>query len=68
MKSVSQKNVPAPVVPGRAGNNFQCLKDDLLPEFDRCFSALIEDLAQNEFTESDAVDGDQRNRTHAKNW
>ncbi len=28
------------------GNNFNCLKDDLLPEFDRGFSALIEDLAQ----------------------
>jgi hypothetical protein len=28
------------------GNNFRCLKDDLLPEFDRCFSALIEDLDQ----------------------
>ena len=27
------------------GNNFSCLKDDLLPEFDRGFSALIEDLA-----------------------
>jgi len=27
------------------GNNFTCLKDDLLPEFDRGFSALIEDLA-----------------------
>lgn len=26
------------------GNNFGCLKDDLLPEFDRGFSALIEDL------------------------
>lgn len=26
------------------GNNFNCLKDDLLPEFDRAFSALIEDL------------------------
>jgi hypothetical protein len=26
------------------GNNFNCLKDDLLPEFDRGFSALIEDL------------------------
>jgi hypothetical protein len=26
------------------GNNFNCLKDGLLPEFDRCFSALIEDL------------------------
>jgi hypothetical protein len=28
------------------GNNFGCLKDLLLPEFDRGFSALIEDLAQ----------------------
>lgn len=28
------------------GNNFNCLKDDLLPEFDRCYSALIEDLQQ----------------------
>lgn len=28
------------------GNNFNCLKDGLLPEFDQCFSALIEDLAQ----------------------
>ena len=27
------------------GSNFRCLKDDLLPEFDRGFSALIEDLA-----------------------
>ena len=27
------------------GNNFTCLKEDLLPEFDRAFSALIEDLA-----------------------
>ncbi|WP_010585769.1 DUF1501 domain-containing protein [Schlesneria paludicola] len=27
------------------GNNFSCLKDDLLPEFDRAFSALVEDLA-----------------------
>ena len=27
------------------GSNFSCLKDDLLPEFDRGFSALIEDLA-----------------------
>lgn len=27
------------------GNNFNCLKDNLLPEFDRGFSALIEDLA-----------------------
>ena len=28
------------------GNNFNCLKDLLLPEFDRGFSALVEDLAQ----------------------
>jgi hypothetical protein len=27
------------------GNNFHCLKENLLPEFDRAFSALIEDLA-----------------------
>lgn len=28
------------------GNNFNCLKDYLLPEFDRGFSALIEDLQE----------------------
>lgn len=28
------------------GNNFNCLKEDLLPEFDRAFSALVEDLDQ----------------------
>lgn len=28
------------------GNNFGCLKDDLMPQFDRGFSALVEDLAQ----------------------
>jgi uncharacterized protein (DUF1501 family) len=28
------------------GNNFNCLKDHLLPEFDRAYSALLEDLAQ----------------------
>jgi hypothetical protein len=27
------------------GNNFNCLRENLLPEFDRGFSALIEDLA-----------------------
>ncbi|MAX38934.1 MAG: hypothetical protein CME33_20455 [Gimesia sp.] len=27
------------------GNNFNCLKQNLLPEFDRAYSALIEDLA-----------------------
>ena len=26
------------------GDNFNCLKDGLLPQFDRCFSALVEDL------------------------
>ncbi|MBL6763471.1 MAG: DUF1501 domain-containing protein [Verrucomicrobiae bacterium] len=26
------------------GDNFNCLKEDLLPRFDRCYSALIEDL------------------------
>ena len=28
------------------GNNFGCLKDYLLPEFDQAFSALVEDLNQ----------------------
>ncbi len=28
------------------GNNFGCLKDLLLPEFDRAYSALLEDLAE----------------------
>ena len=28
------------------GNNFDCLKEHLLPEFDRAFSALIADLAE----------------------
>lgn len=27
------------------GNNFNCLKDNLLPEFDRAFSSLVADLA-----------------------
>ena len=27
-------------------NNFQCLKDYLLPEFDRCFSAFLSDLSE----------------------
>jgi Protein of unknown function (DUF1501) len=34
------------------GNNFTCLKDDLLPEFDRAFSALIEDLANQGLLDS----------------
>lgn len=28
------------------GNNFNCLKEDLLPEFDRGFSALVGDLSE----------------------
>jgi hypothetical protein len=34
------------------GNNFACLKEDLLPVFDRCFSALIEDLANRNLLET----------------
>ncbi len=30
------------------GNNFGCLKDHLLPEFDRAFSALIQDLEERD--------------------
>lgn len=30
------------------GNNFRCLREDLLPEFDRAFSALVEDLADRQ--------------------
>ncbi len=37
------------------GNNFNCLKDDLLPEFDRAFSALIEDLSQRQLLEETLV-------------
>jgi hypothetical protein len=37
------------------GNNFGCLKEDLLPEFDRCFSALIEDLANRGLLEETLV-------------
>ena len=37
------------------GNNFNCLKEDLLPEFDRCFSALIEDLAQRNLLDETLV-------------
>ena len=29
-------------------NNFNCLRDNLLPEFDRGFSALMEDLSQRD--------------------
>lgn len=34
------------------GNNFNCLKDNLLPEFDRAFSALIEDLSSRNLLDS----------------
>jgi uncharacterized protein (DUF1501 family) len=37
------------------GNNFHCLKEDLLPEFDRGFSALIEDLAQKQMLDQTLV-------------
>lgn len=37
------------------GNNFNCLKDRLLPEFDRPFSALLEDLHQRGLLESTLV-------------
>lgn len=37
------------------GNNFHCLKEDLLPEFDRGFSALLEDLAQKQLLEQTLV-------------
>lgn len=37
------------------GNNFECLKDVLLPEFDQCFSALLEDLATRGLLDSTLV-------------
>ena len=37
------------------GNNFGCLKEDLLPRFDRCYSALLEDLHQRGLLESTLV-------------
>ncbi|MBC8354657.1 MAG: DUF1501 domain-containing protein [Planctomycetes bacterium] len=37
------------------GSNFDCLKDRLLPEFDRCYSALIEDLQQRGLLEETLV-------------
>lgn len=37
------------------GNNFGCLKEDLLPQFDRGFSALIEDLAERGLLEQTLV-------------
>ena len=37
------------------GNNFGCLKEGLLPEFDRCFSALLEDLADRNLIDQTTV-------------
>lgn len=37
------------------GNNFNCLKEHLLPEFDRGFSALLEDLSQRGLLEETLV-------------
>lgn len=37
------------------GNNFGCLKDRLLPEFDRGFSALLEDLSERGMLDSTLV-------------
>ncbi|MFO0937350.1 MAG: DUF1501 domain-containing protein [Gemmataceae bacterium] len=37
------------------GNNFNCLKDRLLPEFDRPFAALLEDLHQRGLLDSTLV-------------
>lgn len=37
------------------GNNFNCLKEDLFPRFDRCYSALIEDLAERGLLDSTLV-------------
>jgi uncharacterized protein (DUF1501 family) len=37
------------------GNNFRCLKDRLLPEFDRPFAALLEDLHQRGLLETTLV-------------
>jgi hypothetical protein len=37
------------------GNNFNCLRDHLLPQFDRCFSALLEDLHERGLLEQTLV-------------
>jgi uncharacterized protein (DUF1501 family) len=37
------------------GNNFKCLKEDLLPEFDQAFAALLEDLHQRGLLEQTLV-------------
>ena len=47
------------------GNNFNCLKEHLLPEFDRAFSALIEDLAERGLLDDPAA-GHQRDGPDAE--
>lgn len=37
------------------GNNFNCLKDNLLPEFDQAYSALLEDLHQRSLLDETLV-------------
>jgi uncharacterized protein (DUF1501 family) len=37
------------------GNNFGCLRDHLLPEFDRCFASLLEDLHERGLLETTLV-------------
>ena len=37
------------------GNNFNCLKEDLMPRFDQCYSALIEDLSHRGLLDSTLV-------------
>ncbi len=37
------------------GNNFKCLQEDLLPEFDQAYSALLEDLQQRGLLEQTLV-------------
>src|SRR5690606_22562003 len=37
------------------GNNFNCLKENLLPEFDRAYSTLLDDLHQRGLLDSTLV-------------
>lgn len=37
------------------GNNFNCLKENLLPEFDQAFSALLDDLSERGLLDSTLV-------------
>ena len=48
------------------GNNFNCLKDRLLPEFDRPFAALLDDLHQRGLLDDDAGAGDERDGPQAE--